>query len=250
MQDSQFARPLTAHTPYRSAHGRAVAVTVLLALSAAVSLLSALTSAARISSGTVADPTSDGPTVYDFIEFGVGLIHVVVFLTTVVLFCVWLHRAYSNLTALGYPKQALKHSAAWAVGSFFVPIANLFIPYRAVRETWLKSDPAVGDDDYVASREPSSPSIMTLWWAFWIISNIVNNAALRVSLNAKTAEGEIVATWLGLLGELLTIPAAIFAILVVREIDRRQEERSRRVTYVPNLPPPPPLFSAPPAPLP
>jgi hypothetical protein len=247
MQDSQFARPLTAHAPYRSGHGRALAVTMLLALSAAVSLLSVLTSVARISSGTVADPTSDEPTVFDFLDFGVGLIHTVVFVTTVVLFCMWLHRAYSNLPALGNPKQALKHSAAWAVGSFFVPIANLFIPYRAVRETWAKSDPGVAVDNYVAPQEPSSPSIMTLWWAFWIISNIVSNAAFRFSLNAKTAGEATVVAWLELFGELLAIPAAVFAILVVREIDRRQEERSRRVTYVPNLPPPPPLFSAPPA---
>ena len=128
-----------------------------------------------------------------------------------------------------------------------MPIANLFIPFRAVRETWAKSDPGVAGDNYVAPPASSAPLNMSLWWAFWIISRIVNNAAFRVSFTAKTAEGVVIATWLDLFGELLTIPAALFAILVVREIERRQEERSRRVTYVPNLPPPPPIFSAPPA---
>src|SRR5205814_10242440 len=89
MLNSPRMQPLTAYAPYRSAHGRAVAVTVLLALSAAVSLLSALSSVARISSGTAADLSSDEPTVFDFLEFAVGLIHIVVLVTTVVLVCVW-----------------------------------------------------------------------------------------------------------------------------------------------------------------
>lgn len=246
MQEDLRARTLTAYAPYRSAHMRAIAVCVLLALNAAVSLLSALATVAHISSGTVADSSSEDVTLLDFVDFGVGLLHVVVIVATVVLFCVWLHRAYSNLPALGNPRAALKHSAAWAVGSFFVPILNLYVPFRAVRETWVKSDPAVAAADYFPPPSSSAPLNMNLWWAFWIISNVFNNASLRLQLNAKSAEILLIAAWLGLAGDLLTIPAAIFAILVVREIDRRQEERSRHVTYVPHTPPPPPLFPTPP----
>lgn len=246
MQDRTHAQALTAYAPYRSAHSRAVAACVLLAATAAVSFLSALASVARISSGTVAAAASDDVTIFDFVDFGVGLLHIAVLVTTIVLFCVWLHRAYSNLPALGNPKAALKHSAAWAVGSFFVPIANLFIPFRAVRETWVKSDPAVAGVGYFPPSSSSAPLSMNLWWAFWIISNVINNAAFRVRLNAKSEQMLVFAAWLDLSGDLLTIPAAIFAILVVREIDRRQEERSRHVTYVPHTPPTPPLFATPP----
>jgi hypothetical protein len=239
-------QPLSATEPYRSAHGRAQAITFLLAASMVVSLLTAVAALAKIVTGAASQiPNDDEVGVFDFVDMGVGLIHFVVFIATVVAFCMWLYRSHKNLTALGNPKMALKHSAGWAVGSFFVPFANLIIPFRAVRETWAKSDPEVPFDNYVPPSEPSAPPVMNAWWAFWLISNFVANAAFRVWLRADTPGEMYLATWLDVFSEALSIPAAIFAILVVREIDRRQEERSRRVNYVSQSPPPPPQFTTP-----
>src|SRR5919199_877495 len=211
-------QPLTAYTPFRSGHARAVAVVLLLAASAAVSSLAALSSLAQIATGAASRLSSEDVTAFDFVDFGLGLIYIFVFVTTVVLFCMWLHRAYRNLPALGNPKPALKHSPGWAVGSFFVPVMNLFVPFRAVRETWAKSDPAVPGDNYVAPQEPPAPLIMNLWWAFWLISNFVNNAAFRVRYRAATEQAMVVAAWLDLFGGLLTIPAAVFAVPLVRGV--------------------------------
>lgn len=241
-------QPLTAYAPFRSGHGRATSVVLLLAAGIAVYAVSALSTAVKILSGAAAQLPSEELTVFDLVDLGVGLINVVVFLATVVLFCMWLYRAYQNLPALGNPKQGLNFSPGWAVGSFFVPIVNLFVPYRAVRETWAKSDPAVPHDNYVAPQEPPAPGIMKAWWALWLISNFVDNASARFYWRADSGEEMLVASWLDMFGDSLSIPAAAFAILVVREIDRRQEERSRRVHYVPSAPPPPPIFAPPPPP--
>ena len=46
----------------------------------------------------------------------------------------------------------------------------------------------------------------------------------------------------GILSEVLSIAAAVFAIQVVKEIDRRQEERARNLQQVFPAPPPPPVF--------
>src|SRR5437763_7645684 len=113
-------QPLTAYTPFRSGHGRAAAVTLLLAAEIAVTLLSALVTLIEIVTGVAGRlPSDEEANVFDFVDLGVGLLHIVVFVSTVVVFCVWLYRAYENLTALGNPKPALKHSPGWAVGSFF-----------------------------------------------------------------------------------------------------------------------------------
>jgi hypothetical protein len=235
-------QPLTATTPFRSGHGLAVAVTFLLATNMALSVLGVLATTAKIASGAAEHlGGEDEVSIFVFIDLGLALLYFVAYITTVVLFCVWLHRAAANLPALSNPKSAIKHSPGWAVGSFFVPFANLVIPFRAVRETWDKSDPAVPFENYVSPAEPSAPPIMSLWWAFWLISNFVNNAAFRLSLNAKTSEQLYVATWFDLAGDVLNIFAALFAIFVVRDIDRRQEERSKRVVYT-TLVPPPPLY--------
>lgn len=241
-------QPITATEPFRSGHGRAVAVTILLAASMIVSLVAALATLAKIASGAASQiPNDEEVGVFDFIELGVGLIHIVVFIATVVAFCMWLYRVCKNLPALGNPKPVIDYSPAWAVGSFFVPFANLIIPFRAVKETWAKSDPAVPHDNYVAPSEPSGPLVLKVWWAFWLLSNFVANAAFRVWLNADTPGEFYIEAWLDMLSDLLTIPAAIFGIFVVREIDRRQEERGKRVVYAPQAPPPPPIFTPPPA---
>ncbi|HST53422.1 MAG TPA: DUF4328 domain-containing protein [Pyrinomonadaceae bacterium] len=238
--------PLTAHTPFRSGRKRAAAASILLAASLSVNLLGALATLIEIVNGSATRPASNEEvSVFDLVEVGIGLLHIVVFIATVVAFCMWIHRAYANLPALGNPKPALKHSPWWAVGSFFVPFANLVIPYRAVKEVWSKSDPTVSTDYYVAPQEASAPLVMSLWWAFWLISNFVNNAAFRLRLEAKSAQQFLVAAYLDLFGSLLLVPAAAFAISVVREINNRQDERSKRVNYLPQAPPPPPIFRQP-----
>jgi Domain of unknown function (DUF4328) len=238
---------ITATTPYRSGHVRAQALTALLAAGVVFNVISILLTTALIASGRAARVISEEEDIgaLELLELGFGLLQLLVTVATVVLFCMWLYRAAQNLTALGNPRQAVEYSPGWAVGSFFVPFVNLVVPYRATKEVWAKSAPEVTTDNYVAPHEPSAPAYMKLWWAFWLVSIFVNNAAGRMYLRADTPSQMQTAAWLDLCGEILDIPAAFLAIAVVRGIDRRQEERARRVAYVGNVPPPPPVFSPP-----
>jgi len=77
----------------------------------------------------------------------------VIFIITTVGFLMWLHRSSSNLPAFGYWKSQ-GYSPAWAVGSFFVPIANLFMPYKALKEIWQKSRPANSQSFSFSSSPP------------------------------------------------------------------------------------------------
>lgn len=52
-------------------------------------------------------------------------------------FMMWTFRAAHNLRALG--ALALKTTPGWAVGWYFVPIANLWKPYQAGIEIWQAS---------------------------------------------------------------------------------------------------------------
>ena len=238
---------LTATTPFRSGHSLAQIVTVMLAVGIGFNVVSILLTAAQLASGSAAALVSEDADigVLDLLELGFALLQFVVIIATVVVFCMWLYRAAHNLTALGNPRQAIEYSPGWAVGSFFVPFVNLVVPYRATKEVWVKSDPETAADDYVSPHGQSGRAYLKVWWAFWLASLFVNNAAGRLYFRADTPGEMQTAMWLDLFGELLDIPAAIFAILVVRDIDRRQEERARHVTYVGNAPPPPPVFNPP-----
>jgi hypothetical protein len=245
MQD--HTKMLTAHTPYHSGHTRAQTVTILLAVGMVFNVISSLLTAAQLASGRAAEMVSEEADIglTDLLELAFALLQFAVIVATIVVFCMWLYRAAKNLTALGNPRPAIEYSPGWAVGSFFVPFVNLVVPYRATKEVWAKSDPELAADNYVSPHGQSGRAYLKVWWAFWLISIFVNNTAGRLYLRADTPGEMQSAMWVDLLGELLDIPAAIFAIIVVRDIDRRQEERARHVTHVGNLPPPPPVFNPP-----
>ena len=51
---------------------------------------------------------------------------------TVVVWLVWQHHATANLWSRGLP--GLRFTPGWVVGWWFVPFANLVLPYLAMRE--------------------------------------------------------------------------------------------------------------------
>lgn len=195
---------ITSTSPYLPNDGRARAVKILLAVGMVFSLLSIVTSLIttwELSTGAapLIDTGGDADerltlTVGELLELALGIPLILVFVATIVLFCMWIYRANKNLPALGNPRHAVKHPAGWAAGSFFVPFVNLVVPYQATKEIWAKSDPHVPGDNFFASQEPPAPASMKLWWAFWLISNFVNNISLRLYLRAETPETTIVAT--------------------------------------------------------
>jgi len=167
-----------------------------------------------------------------------GLITIVIYIATAVTFLMWLYRSGNNLPAFGVGKRQIGYSPGWAVGSFFVPFVNLVVPYRAVREVWQKSEPP---STVSFSYAVSPPGFFPAWWGFWIASNIANNAHFRMTMADAPRD---VTAMVGIVGEVLSIVAAVFAIMVVREIDRRQDESSKHLPASQGwpAPPPPPVF--------
>jgi hypothetical protein len=250
--DSLTPQPggLIAATPYRSGRTRAQIAVFLLVASIVTALLSPLVSYIQVwlPDAFPAGAEADAPASADdasglligLLFIGAGLSIIAVYAATVVAFVMWIHRAYSNLTALGNPKEGLEYSPGWAIGGFFIPFVNLVVPYRVVREIWVKSDPVIrSEQDWMFSSSPEAPGLIKLWWAFWLLSNFANNILFRIAGEAETPEALL---WEGHLSAgvaVLEIIAAVLAIRVVRGIDRRQEERSRHVTFAYAVPPPP-----------
>jgi hypothetical protein len=137
----------------------------------------------------------------------------VVFIATIVLVGMWIYRAHSNVRAAG--AGPLENTPGWAVGWFFVPIANLFKPFQAMRELWNVSHGQ--SDGYSQDSEP----VLKLWWGFWIVSNIVTNISAR-SMFTGGEIGQSATTVLDVIGSLLSIPAAWFLLQIVRQVNSAQ----------------------------
>ena len=179
----------------------------------------------------ISEMTSGGLQLAVLLHGGMAAIFtVLVFVATVIVFLIWEHRAISNLPPLGVPRP--EFSSRWAVGSWFVPILTLWVPFQIVRYIWRKSDPdTVNPDGWSDDRNYSGDGEFTLkaWWGFWIVAGIVGRFSYRISSNANDLSEHTLSSWVGIFASILTAAAALLAISVVRGVTARQEERYRRL---------------------
>jgi Domain of unknown function (DUF4328) len=215
----------------------------LLIIGAVLSLGSALLSLLQLFSPelfTTGDEeiTDAGVLVVALLELGLGLVYLVVYIATVVVFLMWLYRSHENLPSFGVPRNRIAYSSGWAVGSFFVPFVSLVVPYRAMRELWTKSLPNYTE----MFSDPSPPAFFPLWWAAWLVSNFLNQILFRLSWR-ESITPQTAAT-LGIVTGVMDILSAILAIMVVKEIDRQQTESEKLIPRetLSSQPPPPPAL--------
>jgi hypothetical protein len=237
---------------YKSVHYLTIAVKTLLITGAVISGLSLIV----LILGTMSTPfteeeVGDNPIGFAIalLEFGLGLLSVFLYLATVVCYLIWIYRSYSNLPAFGNPRHHLGYSAGWAVGFWFIPFANLVLPYRIVKEVWEKSTPF--QRTLLGADQP--PHWFPAWWAFWLLSNFIGNIYGRVALQGRADPTYVVV--LGIASESTSILASIFALIIVSDIGKRQEDASKSLQLgqyaVPPSPPGPassPMGMQPPGP--
>ena len=68
----------------------------------------------------------------------ISICWLIAYIVAAAFFFLWLHRAFKNLVHLEVINT--KFSPGWAIGCWFVPLANLVIPYQAMKELWKTSD--------------------------------------------------------------------------------------------------------------
>ena len=191
-----------ASRPFSSAHSLAQIVIILLAICALIDVIA-------IAIGG-----------YESIR----TLQLVARFTTFIVFLIWFNRAHRNLQALGIRRG--RYSSPWTVLLFLVPILNLFYAYDLVKELWKQSSPDLGFSDaflkqhaFTFEHYPSKTALIGLWWGFTIASVL----AARIS-------DPLTDTWMDLTSDALAVVASILLILIVKNIDARQEEKHRRLT--------------------
>jgi hypothetical protein len=178
----------------------------------------------------------------DSLYIGLGLMGITamirtpLFIATIVLFLIWEHRAFSNLTALRAQNQ--EFSPGWAVGWWFIPFANLVKPFQAMRELWSESDPDFDPELGLFATSYSAPRIMAFWWAAWIIGNIFINFTSSVTIARDFAILQIISSF-------FEIIAGALLIKLILDITKRQELRYRKLSATEQnyAPPSPPDFN-------
>lgn len=150
-----------------------------------------------------------------------------VFVVTVILFAMWIHRAYRNVMVLNNDK--LKYSPGWAVGWYFIPIAHLFMPFLVMREIWKGSSPDVDLGDKHAWQKERGSALLGFWWGVWIFHILMSNVAHQVYWEAETFDQYITANGFYIFSNIIGIILTILAFFVVYRINQRQTEKRKRL---------------------
>ena len=248
-----------AYTPTVSTQatkGVATAVTVLLVVSSLAAIFVAVAFFHRasivddLSNASFQDVKDADDTVSGAVAlFGLSL------LATGVVWIIWQFRYAKNAQTL---RGSYGLPAGWAIGGWFVPLANFALPQLQLFQAARASDPDVPQGQPVAAGR--APSVIVGWWV------LLDLAWLFFSFGRGTRPGDnelksfsdldrfVRADRISAVSALLWVAAGIVAIFVVRACTERQSRALAGFMPPPTAPtgwqPPPPQWQPPPPPAP
>ena len=135
-----------------------------------------------------------------------GLLQIIVTIASMVFFLMWVYRANKNLDALSGEPMTI--SPGWAVGWFFIPIANLWKPYQVVRELWQVSH----------RNEPRGHALVGWWWCAFLAAAVTGQVASTLSMNASDVGSYAFAAEASAISDALNVASDVLMLLVVARI--------------------------------
>lgn len=213
--------------PYESARFRATLVSIFLGANVVGILLLVGFDGLVIAAGGVVGNGTDSEVIFEGL---IALIALIVYyaslIPAIVLFCMWDHRVVRNMPALGSPDP--RWTPSGAVVRCFIPFLNLIHPLSSVLDAWRGGDPGVRWT-YVQTRKGLGvPTLITGWWASWLLGSWVSNIGSRMTSNDTTSV-VLAGAWVSVLGSLVLAAAAVLAIMVVREVTARQDRKNELI---------------------
>lgn len=139
------------------------------------------------------------------------------FMVTGVVFLVWFHRVRVNAGVLA--PDGHRGGVGWAIFSWIIPIANVWIPRGVAVDIWHASTPR---QTGTPGRGPNH-RVINLWWAAWLFSSFVELFAGAVYNDAESPGALRTAAFLLIAAALVDIVAALLAILFVRRLTAMQQ---------------------------
>lgn len=138
-----------------------------------------------------------------------------------VLHAMWIYRAAWNSSVIRPLPGRI--SPGWAVGWYFIPVANLWMPFFAMQQAWN------------ASLPPSAPrALLAGWWAFWVLSNFAMYGIVALAFLSEVTPGTAVTGFLALLDVLgvpISVLSSILFLQIVRKITAAQSNHSPAAVF-------------------
>jgi eukaryotic-like serine/threonine-protein kinase len=135
-----------------------------------------------------------------------GQVELLVYIAAAIAWLAWQSRTVENEVALGLGPS--RYSPRWGMGWWFVPIANLVMPYLVHRDIHERYSGGTRSDRWLVMG----------WWLVFILGGITSNVVGRIWLAATTSEELQNGLTLWVLSDIIGVLSALLAILLVRRI--------------------------------
>jgi hypothetical protein len=153
-----------------------------------------------------------------------SIILIIVTIITIIYFIRWFRRAYFNLHC---KVEGLEFSEAWAAGFWFIPIANLFQPYRIMKEMYLETNA------YLANLLPDYKirnyhTLLLAWWILWVCCSILNYINIKFSFDEPSIDQVIYMNAIEMAVSFILVSSGLLLIRIIK-IYSRMEEKSHEI---------------------
>lgn len=205
------AAPIAA-SPYRSAGTRARWLVGLLIANGVASVIAVVLTLSG--KGTIVAFEAGAADVADLDAFdsafaSIGVLQVLLYIVTAVVWLAWQSRSVDNESALGVGPSSI--TPRRSIGWWFVPLANLVMPYRVHREMHDRYHQGVA----------TTGRIVVAWWLAWLLENLVTSIVGRVWIAAETFPELQSGLSLWVVSDLMGVVTAALAVILVRGIQGR-----------------------------
>ncbi|CDR08114.1 protein kinase domain-containing protein [Streptomyces iranensis] len=147
-------------------------------------------------------------------------------LVLVVVWLVWFRTAYINSTVLHPGRQ--RFGSGYAVGAWFIPIAQLWLPKQIANDVWDSSTPP--------GPGRRGRAVLHWWWMFFIVMFLMVPADGIVEIATGSDRDPRPSAIVNIIDDSIGILTALLAIAVVRRITKMQEQRAARPVGQPQQP--------------
>jgi len=220
-----MAQPQPAIYPFVSQQKRTKTLVTLVILDIVFTLISlvlGLLNAAKLTAAQAAGGVDESYEAFDGLQRIFGFMQISLFLVTAILFLMWVHQGYKNLTAL--EAVEMRFTPGWAVGYFFIPFLNIIRGYEVVADLWKASGQEARNEGGLGWKKLAVPGLLTIWWVAWLVSGFIGRQVAAAAIRADSIDALLHVSRISFLSDLFSLLPSVLFILVLKDIDERQTE--------------------------
>lgn len=147
-------------------------------------------------------------------QTAISIVNSLLILTSLVVFLMWVYRAYENLTNLKI--TSLNFTPGWAIGYWFVPIMSLFKPHTVMREIWEETQGY--KYSYEEKHNIQPPTLVSIWWALNLINIFVSYFVILVFRGDSSVDGLLKLTFALMIASVFTIIVKVVTLVMINKI--------------------------------